>query len=190
MAINFRVESDTGTIIKYKKLADCRPQDIRFSWYIIKSYNNFLSQSLPFIRLDSGKVAEIQKSSIERLPVDSPLGEMICSIRELIMCSIKFELLQKVMQKTSVSRDHVPKIVIERLKIKDGEKNSILSSKQKDEFILSRAYEQAKGISSTQFRPFKPKGAEPYVSFEVSFKGENVQGEGGPYRQFFTDISN
>lgn len=63
------------------------------------------------------------------------------------------------MQKTSVSRDHVPKIVIERLKIKDGDKNSILSSKQKDDFILSKAYEQAKNISSTQFRPFKPKGA-------------------------------
>lgn len=75
------------------------------------------------------------------------------------MCSIKFELLQKVMQKTSISRDHVPRIVIERLKIKEGEKNLILSSKQKDEFILSKAYEQAKAISSTQFRPFKPKGA-------------------------------
>lgn len=48
------------------------------------------------------------------------------------MCSIKSELLQKVMQKTSISRDQVPKIIIERLKIKDGEKNSILSSKQKD----------------------------------------------------------
>ena len=112
MAINFKVESDTGTIIKYNRLAECKPCDIRFSWYIIKAYNNWLSQSLPFIRLDYCKTSELQKTNIQRLPVDAPLGERICSLRELIMCSIKSELLQKVMQKTSITRDQVPKIVI------------------------------------------------------------------------------
>jgi hypothetical protein len=27
------------------------------------------------------------------------------------------------------------------------------------------------------------------MSFEIVFKGEHVVGEGGPYRQFFSDIS-
>ena len=38
-------------------------------------------------------------------------------------------------------------------------------------------------------RPEKPKGAEPHIAFEIVFKNEHVVGEGGPYRQFFTDIS-
>lgn len=81
MPINFRVESDTGTIIKYSRLAECKPCDIRFSWFIIKSYNNCLSQTLPFIRFDLCKSSELQKHYIQKLPVDTPLGEMICSIR-------------------------------------------------------------------------------------------------------------
>jgi hypothetical protein len=32
-------------------------------------------------------------------------------------------------------------------------------------------------------------GADPHFSVKIVFKGENVQGEGGPYRQFFTDVS-
>ena len=35
----------------------------------------------------------------------------------------------------------------------------------------------------------KPMGTEPFIAFEVIFKGEHVMGEGGPYRQFFADIS-
>jgi len=64
-----------------------------------------------------------------------------------------------------------------------------VSAKQKDEYFLSRAYEQLKLIPPTQLRPFKPKGTESYLAFEVAFKGEYVQGETGPYRQFFTDLS-
>ena len=87
--INFKVESETGNIIKYKRLAECRPCDIRLSWAVIKAYNNSLCQSFPFIRLDSCKISELQRGNILKLPIDAPLGEMICSIRELIMCSIK-----------------------------------------------------------------------------------------------------
>jgi hypothetical protein len=38
-------------------------------------------------------------------------------------------------------------------------------------------------------RPARPSGSEPHYAIKVVFKGENVEGEGGPYRQFFTDIS-
>lgn len=38
-------------------------------------------------------------------------------------------------------------------------------------------------------RPKKPLGAEPHIAFEIVFKNEHVVGEGGPYRQFFADVS-
>jgi hypothetical protein len=48
------------------------------------------------------------------------------------MCGIKAELSQKITQRTSALRDMVPKIILERLKIKEGERRNIVSAKQKD----------------------------------------------------------
>ena len=31
--------------------------------------------------------------------------------------------------------------------------------------------------------------SEPHLSFKIRFRNENVQGDGGPYRQFFEDVS-
>ena len=39
-------------------------------------------------------------------------------------------------------------------------------------------------------RPDKPLGkSDPHISFEVKFVGFDVEGMGGPYRQFFSDVS-
>ena len=47
------------------------------------------------------------------------LGGNIKFLRKLIMGTIKFELFQKIMVKTSVNIDNMPKVTLERLKIKD-----------------------------------------------------------------------
>lgn len=65
----------------------------------------------------------------------------------------------------------------------------LVSYRNRDEFIFTRAYEQLKNVSTTLFRPVKPTGSDPFLAFEVVFKGELVMGEAGPYRQFFADIS-
>lgn len=64
-----------------------------------------------------------------------------------------------------------------------------ISPKDKDKFMFLKAYEQIKLIDKSQLRPYKPVGTDPFLAFEVDFRGENVQGLGGPYRQFFSDIS-
>lgn len=46
-----------------------------------------------------------------------------------------------------------------------------------------------KNIDIGTLRPQQPKGSEPHISFEIFFRGEQVQGQGGPYRQFFTDVT-
>mmetsp|Transcript_28539 Transcript_28539/g.43119 ORF Transcript_28539/g.43119 Transcript_28539/m.43119 type:complete len:151 (-) Transcript_28539:869-1321(-) len=46
-----------------------------------------------------------------------------------------------------------------------------------------------KDIDFGALRPPQPKGTDPHLSFEIYFKGEDVVGMGGPYRQFFSDIS-
>jgi hypothetical protein len=57
------------------------------------------------------------------------------------------------------------------------------------DFMFMQAYEQIKELDLALLRPKKPQGAEPHLSFHVVFRGEHVVGEGGPYRQFFADIS-
>lgn len=54
--------------------------------------------------------------------------------------------------------------------------------------MFLQAYEQAREVDCAFFRSKKLPG-DPHVSFKVEFKGEHVQGIGGPYRQFFSDIS-
>jgi hypothetical protein len=46
-----------------------------------------------------------------------------------------------------------------------------------------------KDIDHGALRPSQPRGADPHLSFEVYFAGEDVVGMGGPYRQFFSDVS-
>lgn len=55
--------------------------------------------------------------------------------------------------------------------------------------MFTQAYTQMKDIDSAALRPSQPRGGEPHLSFEVYFEGEDVEGLGGPYRQFFTDVS-
>jgi hypothetical protein len=121
------------------------------------------------------------------------LGANIKCLRQLIMGVLKLELFKKIMQKTSVALEaqDTPKVSLERLKIREEPlvKKPLISSKDKDDFLFTKAHEQLEKVSSIFLRPFKPKGTEPYLSFGVSFKGEMVQGEAGPYRQFFTDMS-
>ena len=60
---------------------------------------------------------------------------------------------------------------------------------QQKNFMFTQAYEQMKEIDSGSLRPPQPKGTAPHLSFEIYFKGEDVVGMGGPYRQFFSDVS-
>jgi len=67
-------------------------------------------------------------------------------------------------------------------------KQSALEGLSADESLLIQAFEQAKDIDPAFFRSKKMPG-DPHVGFKVEFKGELVVGIGGPYRQFFSDIS-
>lgn len=55
--------------------------------------------------------------------------------------------------------------------------------------MFLQAYEQIKDLNLAHCRPKKPVSSEPHLAFKVLFRGEEVQGDGGPYRQFFEDVS-
>lgn len=63
------------------------------------------------------------------------------------------------------------------MKFKDVRtKEGIITSKEKEDHLLTKAHQQFLKISPAFLRPFKPKGTDPYLSFIVTFKGENAMG--------------
>jgi len=177
--------------VKYASLNKYSLAEIRFNWSIIKTFNRNLAEAIDFL------------STLSALPYNFGakwfnLGTYLSAFRNLWMTPIKIELSQKIMAKTAIARDHVPKVTIERLKnFSEKEKQAtiaatskeIVSYKIRDDFIFTKAYEQLKEVSTTLFRPVKPSGSDPFLAFEIIFKGELAMGEAGPYRQFFADIS-
>lgn len=55
--------------------------------------------------------------------------------------------------------------------------------------MFTQAYEQIKDLDPSLLRPKDPGGGEPHMGFTVKFAGEDVEGDGGPYRQFFADVT-
>lgn len=178
-----------GVRVKYKALAGFKAYNIRYSWKFVKELNLAASKCLQLVNMDF----KIDKERNDTYPVyNDCLGYKIKYYRNLIMGVIKLELFQKIIQKTSVSRenDEVPRITLERLRYRDERlRLGLITAKEKEDHLFTKAHDQFLRVSPAFLRPFKPKGTDPYLSFTVNFKGENVMGEAGPYRQFFTDIS-
>jgi len=55
--------------------------------------------------------------------------------------------------------------------------------------IFGQTYKQLKDVSPNRLRPAQPRGTAPHVALNIVFEGEQVLGQAGPYRAFFSDIS-
>ena len=73
---------------------------------------------------------------------------------------------------------------MDNINIKNLLKNNLT---EKDSLFL-QAFSQYKYYDISSYRAKKFPG-DPKIAFQVIFKNEFVQGLGGPYRQFFSDIS-
>ena len=72
-------------------------------------------------------------------------------------------------------------------KKKETEESKVKMTNKRD-FKFVQAYDQIKDLDPSILRPKQPKG-EPHLAFIIKFAGEDVEGDGGPYRQFFTDLT-
>jgi len=73
----------------------------------------------------------------------------------------------------------------------EEEQQQLKAIKDTADTMFIRAFDQIQELGEkglANFRPPKPNN-EVHITFEVVFRGERVEGFGGPYRQFFTDIS-
>jgi len=160
-------------VTQYPELIGIRLRELRFHWALLKLFNYNLSEAIGLLNLQ-------QHQLLPRGSLTLSTSSAISEIRGLIMLPIKVEMQQRVFEKTALPRENPPKVVLERLKLqKDVKKDS----------VFLKAFEQMRDFNPALFRIPKPRGADPFIAFQVVFKGELVVGEAGPYRQFFADIS-
>jgi len=162
--------------------------DLRYNWALIKVFNSYIAKAVPYINCQEA-ITDIPPQAIPMT-----ISAYMSQTRNLCLMSVKVELRHLILEKTSVNREATPKLYFERLKIAhrgEEEKRPQEQTKEKKnlEFEFFQAYEQVKEMDLALLRPRKPQGTAPHLSFMVVFRGEHVVGEGGPYRQFFADIS-
>jgi hypothetical protein len=180
----------SGFESKYTRLLNLTLSDMRFLWEKLLMYNNLLFQVLPVVNLSKQCFPKMGDEILT-------LGGYITSLRYLSLSHIKSLVKTEIMSKTSLSRERTPQIKLERLAEEsdvvstgnEGKETGLQLWKNKAKFVFLNAFDQIKKIPLTLLRPEKMKGAGSFVAFEVVLQGENVQGEAGPYRQFFADIS-
>jgi other hect domain ubiquitin protein ligase E3 len=160
-------------ITQYPELIGVRLRELRFHWALLKLFNYNLSEAIGLLNLQ-------QHQLLPRGSLTLSTSSAISEIRGLIMLPIKVEMQQRVFEKTAIHRENPPKVILERLK---------LQKEVKKDSVFLKAFEQMKDFNPALFRIPKPRGADPFIAFQVVFKGELVVGEAGPYRQFFADIS-
>jgi hypothetical protein len=194
----------------YRELREIPLAVIRYYWVLIKYFNNCLSAALPFIKPPDTYISTSVSNASDgyiNIPFPKTISAFLSSSRGIAFSIIKQNLIKEITASTDFNEEEVqiPTFKFERLNIinqvdkssrkkvnggimGDIDKDENKEELRNDESIFLQAYEQAKEVDLAFFRSKKLPG-DPHVSFKVEFKGELVQGIGGPYRQFFSDIS-
>ena len=117
------------------------------------------------------------------------IGAYLSTAKDICLAQAKNDLKFLILNRTAIpvaENDLLPKIVFTRLKDASGQQGEDADKpKVKPNFV--QAFEQIKNMNVSSLRQPKPKGSLPHLSFRVVFKGEDVEGDGGPYRQVFQD---
>jgi len=115
--------------------------------------------------------------------------------KNICFAKAKNDLKYLILQRTAVSggednEANLPKIIFRRMKDASEQKDDDSGQdkpRAKPSFL--QACEQLKNIDISRLRQPKPHGNLPHLAFKAVFKGEDVEGDGGPYRQVFQDWS-
>ena len=172
---------------------------IRYYWAIIRYFNSCLISALPFIKPPDPYMASFTNREDKEyiyIPFPKTISMFLSSAKGITLSTTKNNLINDVLTFTEFSPEEVqiPTFKFERLAIanktnslnENSLNTKILSS---EESMFLQGYEQGKDIDPAFYRSSKVPG-DPHLGFKIEFKGELVQGLGGPYRQYFSDIAN
>lgn len=178
---------------EYSLLYALETRDLRLRFSVLRTFNKLLLAALPLVNLR---------------PWSDPssLRSRIVSIRQIIFPGVKIRFFAQTQDNTSLAHSVFadtnakrPMVTIDRRRVagkRGGVNESVSESstlsvlRDPKKSLFASTMEQLSSIAPSLLRANRPTGAsDPFVSFIVIFAGENVVGEGGPYRQLFNDIS-
>ncbi|RHY47001.1 hypothetical protein DYB30_002015 [Aphanomyces astaci] len=136
--------------------------EIRLRFSILQEWNVLLADTLSLVDFNHGGV-----------------GAKLMRLRKLIFPGVKIRFFNLVQDNTAAG-DKKPTVTLDRLQWKRNPTVSLFALVQR----------QLMAANPLSLRAKRPLGAsDPFIAFAVVFTGENVVGEGGPYRQLFSDMA-
>jgi hypothetical protein len=157
----------------YATLEGISLPSLRLRFTFLKKFNLLFAAALPLIDL-------------KRTDDNESIAGLVRSSRIFVFTGVKVDFFQKMLDLTA-EPCKPPQVTLNRVKLQ-----SMVDTGESVDFmrdtLFGRTFHQLRSMDPFKLRPVRPQGAEPFMAFEVVIKGEHVVGEGGPYRQFFTDV--
>ncbi len=136
-------------------------------------------------------------NSIKTGLLNSIIDSSEYSEEEIQITKMKFERLE-IANNIDKKKNNVIKMMTNNINYTDdvneqaidniNVKNLLMNNLTEKDSLFLQAFNQYKNFDISSYRAKKMPG-DPKLAFQVIFKNEFVQGLGGPYRQFFSDIS-
>ncbi|KAH3743597.1 E3 ubiquitin-protein ligase HERC1 [Pelomyxa schiedti] len=175
----------------------------RFRFTLLKLFNSYVTAVFPLLQPSSSvpklttstlasptsAAASTTSSKLEQIESFCDLSSAVFSCGNLIFPKSKTIFFFDVLEKTG-STCPQPALAINRLKLaasktkaaSEGEEPSLRYT------MFRAAFNKLRNTHPALLRCRKPAG-EHHTAIKLTFRGENVEGEGGPYRQFFTEVA-
>lgn len=172
-------------------------KSITMESHLAQLYPRLVKLSMPLICLRYEMLRQFNQKVSEVFPLvnmgsHGELSTWLSDCRGLIFHGLKMNFVYRVLERTADGTVACPSIILNRIDI-SANKDLVMATRTEDLFTKKTAFGQAftqlQNTDPMAFRRPKPNGAEPHFAMRVLFQKENVQGDGGPYRQFFTDIA-
>ena len=187
------VFNDQHLSVSNRELGRASLLELRFNLALLREFNKHFAVAINFI--NPGTLQSGATSGAEQWVVPMTLTSFLASCRSLCFTNIKVDMQQTIIEQTANNYEKGPRLEFERLKLAHSIEKQQESSPDKPPAsgdlppaLFLQAFEQIRSLDLSLLRPKRVKGTRP-IAFDIVFKGEHVQGEGGPYRQFFADIS-
>jgi len=146
---------------------------LRLRFAFLKKFNALFASLLPLIDL-------------RRTDAPESIAGLVREARVFVFTGVKTAFLQQILDLTAEACKPT-QVTLNRVELKQKEVlGQTIDFLQDSSF--AKSFQQLRHLDPFLLRPVRPHGAEPFMAFEVVIKGEHVVGEGGPYRQFFTDV--
>jgi hypothetical protein len=155
---------------------------LAFRTELIRLLNELAEATVPLV--------DFSKTGPAAVGCDS-IAQCLWSMRCAIWHRSKMLFMSDVMEGTGNVMQQ-PAVMIERIKLAERrakQEKETGSGVELQNTIFGTAWQQLQGVPAVNLRRRRPQGGEPHFGIKIVFRGENVEGEGGPYRQFFSEIS-